>query len=382
MSRDRFRALVEDLLDKAEITVDGPNRWDIQVKDPRLFRRVLTKGELGLGEAYMDGWWEADQLDEFIARVLRARLDREVRRSWSTLMTVVMARTLNLQSRRRAFEIGERHYDRGNELFRNMLDARMNYSCAYWEDAYSLDEAQEQKLELICQKLELEPGMRVLDIGCGWGAFGRYAAERYGVEVLGVTVSKEQVELGRRLCEGLPVQFEIMDYRDLEGTFDRIVSIGMIEHVGYKNYRTYLEVAHRCLADDGLFLLHTIGGNRSATSTEPWTQRYIFPNGMLPSIAQLGPAMEDLFVMEDWHGFGAHYDRTLLAWHENFTSNWHRIREQYDERFYRMWRFYLLSSAGAFRARHIQLWQIVLSRHGVPGGYRSIRRLSRAEAWA
>lgn len=382
MKTDSARTLAETLLEGAGVTIDGPDPWDIQVKDPRFFRRVLSQGELGLGESYMDGWWEVDDLAEFIARVLKARLDRKIRRSPRALLQLALARLVNLQSRRRAFEIGERHYDRGNDLFTNMLDTRMNYSCAYWEDADSLDEAQENKLELICRKLDLRPGMRVLDIGCGWGAFGKYAAERYGVEVVGVTVSKEQVALGRRLCEGLPVEFQLMDYRNLHGSFDRIVSVGMIEHVGYKNYRTYLEVARRCLEDDGLFLLHTIGANRSNTGTGPWTHRYIFPNGMLPSIAQLGAAMEDRFVMEDWHSFGAHYDRTLQAWHENFTSNWHRLRQTYDDRFYRMWNFYLLSSAGAFRARHIQLWQIVLSKNGVPGGYRSIRRLSQAEASA
>lgn len=382
MKTDSGRTLAETLLEGAGVTINGPDPWDIQVKDPRFFRRVLSQGELGLGESYMDGWWEVDDLAEFIARVLKARLDRKIRRSPRALLQLALARLVNLQSRRRAFESGERHYDRGNDLFTNMLDTRMNYSCAYWEDADSLDEAQENKLELICRKLDLRPGMRVLDIGCGWGAFGKFAAERYGVEVVGVTVSKEQVGLGRRLCEGLPVEFQLMDYRNLQGSFDRIVSVGMIEHVGYKNYRTYLDVARRCLEDDGLFLLHTIGANRSNTGTGPWTHRYIFPNGMLPSIAQLGAAMEDRFVMEDWHSFGAHYDRTLLAWHENFTSNWDRLRQTYDDRFYRMWNFYLLSSAGAFRARHIQLWQIVLSKNGVPGGYRSIRRLSQAEASA
>ena len=376
MKTDSGRTLVETLLEGAGVTIDGPDPWDIQVKDRRFFRRVLSQGELGLGESYMDGWWEVDDLAEFIARVLKARLDRKIRRSPRALLQVALARLVNLQSRRRAFEIGERHYDRGNDLFTNMLDTRMNYSCAYWEDADSLDEAQENKLELICRKLDLRPGMRVLDIGCGWGAFGKYAAERYGVEVVGVTVSKEQVALGKQMCEGLPVEFRLMDYRDLQGSFDRIVSVGMIEHVGYKNYRTYLDVARRCLEDDGLFLLHTIGANRSNTGTGPWTHRYIFPNAMLPSIAQLGAAMEDRFVMEDWHSFGSHYDRTLLAWHENFTSNWDRLRQTYDDRFYRMWTFYLLSSAGASRARHIQLWQIVLSRNGVPGGYRSIRRIT------
>lgn len=376
MNTAYYRELAEDLLARAGVTVDGPNPWDIQVQDERVFRRVLTDGELGLGESYMDGWWEADCIDEFIAKVVRARLDREVRRSRAALLRLAMARIVNLQSRRRAFEIGERHYDLGNELFVNMLDARMNYSCAYWEDVQTLDEAQEMKLELLCRKLYLEPGMSVLDIGCGWGAFGKYAAERYGVEVLGISVSKEQVKLGKRLCEGLPVEFRLMDYRDVHGSFDRIVSVGMVEHVGCKNYPTFFEVAERCLKADGLFLLHTIGANRSSISVNAWTHRYIFPNGMLPSIAQLGRAMEDRFVVEDWHSFGDHYDRTLMAWYRNFTASWGSLRRNYDERFFRMWTYYLLSSAGAFRARQNQVWQIVLSRRGVPGGYPSVRSVS------
>lgn len=366
------RALLDDILSGADVTLDGPDPWDIQVRDPRFFRRVLAEGELGLGESYMDGWWEAEQLDEMIARILRAELDGKVAHAWPTRVRLALAMLTNLQSRRRAFMVGERHYDLGNGLFSAMLDRRMNYSCGYWEGAHSLDEAQENKLDLLCCKLGLEPGMRVLDIGCGWGAFGKYAAERYGVEVVGITVSKEQVALGRRLCEGLPVELRLMDYRDLEGTFDRVVSVGMIEHVGTRNYRTYFEVAERCLAEGGLFLLHTIGANRSSSSPSPWIDRYIFPNGKLPSIAQIGRAIEGLFVMEDWHGFGPDYDRTLLAWHDNVTAAWPALASRYDERFRRMWSYYLLSCAGAFRARHIQLWQVVLSKGGVPGGYRRV----------
>lgn len=279
-----------------------------------------------------------------------------------------------MQSKRRAFIIGEKHYDLGNDLFQNMLDKRMNYSCAYWKDADSLDKAQENKLELICRKIYLKPGMRVLDIGCGWGAFGKYAAEKYNAEVVGITVSKEQVELGNKLSKGLPVEIRLLDYRDLNDKFDRIVSVGMIEHVGHKNYRTYFEVANKCLTDEGLFLLHTIGNTESGRAIDLWTNRYIFPNGALPSLAQLGRAIENLFIMEDWHSFGPDYDRTLMAWYQNFYDSWDRIKDKYSDRFYRMWKYFLLSSAGSFRSRiRNQLWQIVLSKNGVPGGYVSIR---------
>jgi len=278
-----------------------------------------------------------------------------------------------MQSKHRAFEIGEKHYDLGNELFQNMMDKRMVYSCAYWNDAQTLDDAQDNKLDLICRKLGLQPGMKILDIGCGWGSYAKYAAEKYKVKVIGITVSKEQVDLGRILCAGLPVEIRLLDYRDLDDKFDHIVSVGMIEHVGYKNYRTYMEVVHRCLKDDGLFLLHTIGGNKSVTSVDPWMNKYIFPNGMLPSIKQLGSAIEGLFVMEDWHNFSADYDKTLIAWHKNLEENWDKIKSNYEERFHRMWDYYLLSCAGSFRARRNQLWQIVLSKKGILGGYKSIR---------
>jgi len=285
----------------------------------------------------------------------------------------LLARIFNRQSKKRAFQIGEKHYDLGNELFRNMLDKQMIYSCAYWKDAFVLDEAQEAKLNLICQKLGLQPGMKILDIGCGWGSFAKYAAEKFKVKVIGITVSKEQVELGKRLCKGLPVEIRLQDYRDVKEKFDCVVSVGMFEHVGYKNYRTYMKVVHHCLKDNGLFLLHTIGKNKLETSADPWINKYIFPNGMLPSGRNIGKAIEGLFIMEDWHNFGAYYDETLMAWYKNFEKNWGEIKPNYDQRFYRMWKYYLLSCAGSFRARKIQLWQIILSKKGVLGGYKSIR---------
>jgi cyclopropane-fatty-acyl-phospholipid synthase len=365
--------MTETVLDLAGVKINGSNLWDIQVNDERFYKRAITEVELGMGESYMDGWWDAADIDALIFRLVRANLQEKLRRNYKIALKLSGYYLINMQTRRRAFEIGERHYDLGDELFQNMLDKRMNYSCAYWKDAKTLDEAQEDKLELICKKLYLKPGMKVLDIGCGWGAFGKYAAEKYNVETVGITVSKNQVELGRRLCVGLPVEFRLMDYRDMNEKFDRIVSVGMIEHVGYKNYRTYFEIANKCLNEDGLFLLHTIGEIRSLKSIDAWTHKYIFPNGMLPSVAQLGRAIEGLFVMEDWHNIGADYDKTLMAWYNNFKSSWDKIKDKYDERFYRMWKYFLLSSAGSFRARHNQLWQIVLSKNGILGGYNSIR---------
>jgi len=283
------------------------------------------------------------------------------------------AKMVNLQTPSRAFKVGEQHYDVGNDLYAAMLDKRLVYTCGYWKAAQTLDEAQEAKLDLVCRKLGLKAGQRVLDIGCGWGSFAKFAAEKYGVHVVGVTISKEQIALGQKLCEGLPVELRFQDYRDVNEQFDHIVSLGMFEHVGIKNYRTYMEVAARCLKDDGLLLLHTIGNNTSNTAGDAWISKYIFPNSILPSAAQITKAYEDIFVMEDWHNFGAYYDLTLMAWFQNIDRAWPQLKDKYNDRFYRMWKYYLLSCAGSFRARRIQLWQIVLSKKGVPGGYQPIR---------
>ena len=356
-------------LESAGIQINGTRPWDVQVKDDRLFERVVRKGSLGLGEAYMDGWWEVEALDRFFTRVLEAKLEEQFTLKPAYIFEYVKSVITNPQNREKAFEIGDRHYDIGNDLYKIMLDKRMVYTCGYWQGAQTLDEAQEAKLDLVCRKIGLQAGQRVLDIGCGWGSFAQYAAEEYGAEVVGVTVSKEQVELGRERCKGLPVEIRLQDYREVNEPFDHIVSLGMIEHVGSKNYRTYMQTAHRCLKDDGIFLLHTIGSNRSVRTTDPWIEKYIFPNSQLPSIRQLALASEGLFVMEDWQNFGVHYDKTLMAWHQNFNAGWDELKSNYSERFYRMWTYYLLSCAGSFRARKNQLWQIVFSKRGIPGGF-------------
>ena len=359
-------SVIQDLLQSADITINGQNPWDIQVHDERFYERVIRDASLGLGEAYMDGWWDCEAIDAFIDRVLRANLREKVEKNLRMAWYLLKAKLFNLQSREKAHEVAKRHYDLGNDLYRAMLDKRLNYTCAYWKDAQNLDEAQEAKLELVCQKIGVKHGMKILELGCGWGSFAKYAAEKHGASVVGINISKEQVTLGRELCEGLPVELRLQDYREVEGQFDAVISIGVMEHVGYKNYHTYMNVVDRCLKADGVAFVHTIGGNKSITSGEPWTDKYIFPNGMLPSITQLGKAIEGLFVMEDWHNFGPHYDRTLMAWHANFNNAWPKLKDKYSERFRRMWNYYLLSSAGGFRSRSSQLWQIVLTRVGTP----------------
>jgi cyclopropane-fatty-acyl-phospholipid synthase len=370
MQTKELQNTFDRLLSFAGININGNNPTDIRIKDDRAYKKILVYGSLGLGESYMDEWWECDRIDEMINKILRAELDKKIKINIKMLWNLLTPRIFNLQSKKRALQIGERHYNLGNELFKNMLDERMVYSCAYWEDAQTLDEAQEKKLDLICKKLNIQSGMRILDIGCGWGSFIKYAAEKYNTLAVGITVSKEQVEFGRKLCAGLPIEIRLQDYREINERFDRIVSIGMIEHVGYKNYRTFMEKVFDCLNDNGLFLLHTIGGNISVKYNDPWSDKYIFPNSMLPSIEQLAAAFEGLFVMEDWQNISTNYDKTLMVWFENFNSNWSNMQHLYDKRFYRMWKFFLLSSAGAFRARKNQVWQIVLSKGKITGGYR------------
>ncbi|MFC1661691.1 cyclopropane fatty acyl phospholipid synthase [Gemmatimonadota bacterium] len=364
---------LQALLQSADIRTDGERSHDLDVRDDRFHARTLADGILGLGESYMDGWWDCDRLDVFSDRVCRADLQSQVRASPRLAWHYARGKLLNRQSRRRSGQVGRRHYDMGNEMFCAMLDPYMQYSCAYWQGEETLAGAQERKMDLICGKLGLREGMSLLDIGCGWGGLARYAAERHGVSVVGVTISKEQVSFAREFVRDLPVTIQLRDYREMAGEFDRVVSVGMFEHVGAKNYREFFGVARRCLKEEGLFLLQTIGRNTPTSATNPWTDKYIFPNGQVPSPSQVAGAMEGKFVLEDWHSFGLDYDKTLLAWWRNFHEAWPKLKEAFSDRFYRMWRFHLLTSAGAFRSRSIQLWQLVLSPGGAEEGYSAPR---------
>ena len=359
-SKDQVRALLQ----LADIELNGDRPWDIVVERSEFYHRVMAKGSMGLGESYIDGWWQCSALDEFANRLIRANIREKVGRNLGMLVSSLSARLLNLQSRTRSHIVGKAHYDIGNSLFKQMLGRRMIYSCGYWKDASDLDRAQEAKLELICRKLRLEPGMKVLDIGCGWGGFAIYAAERYSVEVVGATISEKQYILGQKLAKGLPVAIQLRDYRDLVGTFDRIVSIGMFEHVGYKNHRTFMNVMSRCLSDNGIALLHTICSNRTQYISDPWIRKYIFPHSAIPSLALISKAIEGLFVIEDVHNIGPDYEPTLLAWYKNFTESWQELEPLYGERFRRMWSYWLLTSAGTFRARSHQVLQLAMTKTG------------------
>jgi cyclopropane-fatty-acyl-phospholipid synthase len=366
------RRTVEAILDPVDVRIDGDRPWDVRVRDERFFRRVLADGALGLGESYVEGWWNCGAVDELFVRL--SRLDpRVVPIPRSAQWQALVDRFVNRQSKAAAARDAARHYDLGNDLFTRMLGRTMAYSCGYWKDARDLDQAQEAKLDLVCRKLDLRPGQRVLDIGCGWGSFLRHAATHYGVEALGINNSTEQSALGRELCRSLPVEIRTQDYREVEGRFDRIVSIGMFEHVGRANYGAFFDAARRCLADGGLFLLHTIGSNVLTRGVDAWTQKYIFPGSSQPTLGEIGRAVERRFIVEDVHNFGPDYDPTLMAWCANFEAGWEELRPRYGDAFFRQWTYFLRSSAGSFRSRRNQLWQIVLSKEGVPGGYRSVR---------
>lgn len=365
---------IRAVLAEADIQVHGGNAWDMQVHNPALYARILTKGSLGLGESYMDGWWDCEDLAGFFERITRTGIGQKVQ-PLSLIFPYLKESICNMQTRRRSWQVAKQHYDLGNDLYEAVLDPYMQYTCGYWKEADNLAAAQRKKLELICQKLGLEPGMRVLDTGCGFGGFAKFAAENYGVEVYGVTLSQQQAAYAKEFCKGLPVTIEVKDYRDVNETnFDRVAAIGIMEHIGTKNYRSYLRQMSRCLKEDGMMLLHTIGSETTGKITDRWIEKYIFPNSILPSAVEICQAAEQVFVLEDWHNFGAHYASTLHAWNDHSKAAWDRLPDDsYDERFRRMWRYYLLSCAGAFAARAIQLWQLVLSKGGVPGGYDAVR---------
>jgi cyclopropane-fatty-acyl-phospholipid synthase len=353
-----------EFLESIDVEINGNRPWDITVHNPDLYKSILFNGSLGFGESYMKGWFDCERLDLFFEKVLKQGVSTEIQ-SIPLFLGRVKSKFRNLQSISRAFQVAEQHYDIGNDLFSLMLDKTMMYTCGYWtKDVNTLEESQLAKLDLVAKKLDLKPGMKVLDIGCGWGGAAKHFANNYGVNVVGITVSKEQIAYAKENSDNMDVDFRLMDYRDLNETFDAIYSIGMFEAVGYKNYREFFEIVRDCLKDNGTFLLHTIGANESTTTTDPWVEKYIFPNGMMPSAKQITEASEGIFIFDDWHNIGPHYDKTLMCWYENFVNNYEKLKIKYDNEFYRMWTFWLLSSAANFRSRTLQLWQVLFSLEG------------------
>ncbi len=361
---------IKGLLAEAGVVVNGSDPWDPQLHDEKRFwQRLFAQGSLGLGEAYMDGLWDAEDLAEFFSRMVRYDIGWKLRLTPNLVWQILKAQLLNMQTIGLSQRVARIHYSE-TDAYKASLDARMTGSCGYWPPGVTnVDQAQEAKLDLVCRKIGLQAGQKVWDIGCGWGAFMGFAAEKYGAECVGVTVSPDQAAYGRERYKHLPVEFQVKDYREFDGKVDHIVSMGMFEHVGYKNYRTYFEAAHRALKGDGLFMMHTIGMKDTFTTIEPWLEKYIFPGGVLPSMRQLGKAIDDLWTVVDVHNIGPHYDKTLVAWWENFRAKWPAPQTPEENRFFRMWKYYLLCCAGGFRSRGLQVWQFVLSPRGVPEGY-------------
>ena len=353
-----------EILEGVDIEINGSRPWDLQVYNQDLYKSILFNGSLGFGESYMKGWFDCDRLDLFFEKILSSGIYNEIGGA-PLFFGKMKSKLRNLQSVSRAFQVAERHYDIGNDLFSLMLDKTMMYTCGYWtKDVSTLEESQLAKLDLVAKKLNLKAGMKILDIGCGWGGAAKHFANNYGVTVVGITISKEQIEYAKQNSDNMDVEFRLMDYRDLDEKFDAIYSIGMFEAVGYKNYEEFFEVVRSCLKEDGAFLLHTIGGNESTTTADPWVEKYIFPNGMMPSAEQIAKASEGIFIFDDWHNIGPHYDKTLMCWYDNFVNNYEKLKEQYDNEFYRMWTYWLLSSAANFRSRSLQLWQVLFSIEG------------------
>lgn len=371
--QNNYKKIIESLLTGAGIRINGDQSWDIRVFNEKFYQRILREGSLGLGESYMEGWWDCQRLDEFFYRIFEADLEKKIRKSLKLKWQIFKARLFNMQSIAKARKSISWHYDMGNKLFKEMLDPLMIYSCGYWQETNDLARAQENKLELICQKLKLKPGQKVLDIGCGWGGFPYYAAKHYDVQVVGITISKEQQGIALERCEGLPVEIRLQDYREIDEKFDRIVSVGMLEHVGHKNHSSFMKIINRNLKNDGICLLHFIGGNETRYTTDAWINKYIFPEGLIPSITQIGKSLEKNMILQDLHNFGLYYDKTLMAWYENFYKAWPQLKESYNNFFYRMWEFYLCSSAAAFRSQRLNLWQLVITKREFPEIYDSVR---------
>lgn len=379
MSAESF---VRKILDESDIEVNGPSPCDIQIHDTRFYNRLMSEGSLGLGESYMDGWWEVKDLEEFLYRILvwrHKRFNSPMLR-WARMWFDVKRFLFNLQTPLRSKEVIDVHYDLPPDLYQDMLGETMAYSCAYWKDANSLDQAQRNKLDLICRKLELQPSDRVLDLGCGFGSFSRFAAENYGCSIVAVTLSANQAAYAREFCKDFPVDIHVTDYRNVDQysdgrKFNKVASIAMFEAIGRKNFRSHMEIIDKVLPESGIWLLHTIGDN--ICSSDPWLEKYIFPNGELPTVGQISKSVLGLFDMEDFHNFGLDYQRTLAEWEVNFRKRWEGIRERnvklYTERFFRMWIYYLNCCQAAFRSRNMLLWQLVMSKAYFSQGYQSVR---------
>ncbi|TMW56093.1 hypothetical protein Poli38472_008741 [Pythium oligandrum] len=373
----QYRAanLMKKALAEANIVIGR----DIIVHDEEIFLDWVNRGMLAIGESYMAKKWEAvTPLDEVLRRLLAQPTEkrRKLLKSWNAKLVGLSAHIFNYQSPSRAGIVGSYHYDLGNDFFKLWLDPHMQYSCAYFKDIEDtdLDGAQRLKMHMIAQKLKLEPGMRVLEIGCGWGGLACYLAKNYNVHVTGITISNEQLKEARKWAEREGVShltsFEYQDYRGMHGQFDRVLSIAMLEAVGYKNMDMYYSVIERCLKPGGVAVVHSVTSNTSRKiPIQLWILKYIFPNGFLPSLQQMMKFTERKLIVEDVHNLGPDYDKTCFVWNQRFQEQWklgkieNPMKTQSNpEVFKRMWEFYLLYCCAGFRQRTLQLTQTVYSK--------------------
>lgn len=360
--------------ERAGITIGGHAAHDLRVLDPSFFRRIAMNPAYELGQTYVDGLWECDAIDRMMTKLLAAGVGQSFEHGRQFFVRSLVAKAHNLQSRLRAKIVIDRHYDLGDELFAAMLDESMAYTCAIFETPEtSLADAQQAKMRVLCNKLELASGETFLDIGCGWGGLLDHAARVNGARVTGITISKNQHATATERVRHHPgASVRLMDYRDLPKQGERyakVAAVEMIEAVGPKNYETFFRSVHDVMEPGGRFVLQCFISHRSVYVCNEWFDRHIFPNGVSPSLAFLSRASESTFgapsVIED---IGLHYDPTLMAWNDNFEAAYPSlVRYGYDERFRRMWRFYLTSLAGVFRAKHLRCYQIVYEKPGHRG---------------
>ena len=336
-------------------------------------RRLVSNPSLGLGESYMDGEIEIDEGDiwsllDLVGRNRRHRPRRKETGPLGRAVRDLRRRVQQWNDRERAKANVAHHYDLSYDLYRRFLDADMQYSCAYFaRPDMTLDEAQAAKRAHLAAKLKLEPGMKVLDVGCGWGGLGLELAGRHGVHVQGITLSEEQLAVAQRRAQeaGLAdrAKFSLMDFRDVKGPFDRIVSVGMFEHVGAPNFEAYFEAVRDLLTPDGVAVIHSIGRTSPPGLTDRWIAKYIFPGGYIPALSETLEAVEKTGMwVTDIEVLRLHYAETLKAWGERFMKERAAIAEIYDERFCRMWEFYLAGAEIAFRYGDHMNFQMQLAK--------------------
>ena len=366
------------------VEINGPNAWDIQIHNESLYSRLFRDGSLGAGESYMDGWWDCNDLVELSFRVAKNNLLLES--GLPLFVHTTRSFLLNLQNKIRARIVGECHYDLPIPLWEKMLGASMIYTNGIWQDTDDLDTAGFAKYDLVCRKLELKKGDTLLELGCGWGAFLKYAATHYGCRCTGVTISKEQAKYASELCQSLPVKIHHCDYRDRDVynpddiKYDAITTLGMTEHVGRKNYRQCMQIIYEQLRDCRLFLLES-SGNSKESAPDMFIQKYIFPYLDMPTVGSIDKYTRDFFVLEDMQTVSVDYAKTIIAWSNNFKKYWSDFDLSENtfgglskNQFYRMWVYYLDCCAGVLKARtETQAWQFLFSKGHLTNGYRSVR---------